>query len=95
MAYFVYILFSEKDKKLYVGCTMDLSARIKRHNAGFVRSTKNRIPLLIIHSEKFKNKAEAFQRERFLKSLWGARFKRKVLQEYLDKISHTSDMAKS
>ena len=95
MAYFVYILFSEKDKKLYVGCTSNLERRVERHNSGLVTSTKNRAPLILIHSEKFESKADAFQRERFLKSLWGARFKHKVLQEYLDKISHTLDMAKS
>ena len=81
--WFVYILYSQKDKKLYIGCTTDINKRTQRHNAGYVLATKNRRPLALIHSEKFDNKGSAFQRERFLKSLWGSRFKKKILQQYL------------
>ena len=88
MTYFVYILYSQKDHKLYVGCTSNLEDRIKEHNSGKVTATKNRIPLIIIHSEKFEDEAEAFNRERFLKSLWSGRFKKKILKEYLNKVSH-------
>lgn len=88
MTYFVYILYSQKDHKLYSGCTADLEQRIKEHNSRKVTATKNRIPLVVIYFEKFKNKAEAFNRERFFKSLWSGRLKRKILKEYLSKISH-------
>ena len=88
MTYFVYILYSQKDHKLYVGCTNDLEIRVKEHNSGKVTATRKRVPLVVIHFEKFEDKAEAFNRERFLKSLWSARFKRKILKEYMDKISH-------
>jgi len=81
--YFVYILYSKKDGNLYVGCSKNLNARIKKHNSGMVLSTKNRRPLALIHYEKFKEKKEAFKRERFLKTLWAGRFKKKIKQEYL------------
>ncbi len=84
MNYFVYILYSKKDGRLYVGCTNNLENRIKKHNQGEVFSTKNRRPLVLIHSEEYKEKAEAFNRERFLKSLWGGRFKKNVLKRYLE-----------
>ena len=90
MIYFVYILYSCKDHKLYVGCTSNLENRLKEHNSRKVTATKNRVPLLIIYSEKFSNKADAFNRERFLKSLWSARLKKKILKEYLNKIDHDS-----
>ena len=82
--YFVYILFSKKDSKLYVGCTSNLKTRIKRHNSGYVPATKHRRPLMLIHSENFKAKTEAFNRERFLKSLYGAREKKNILKRYKD-----------
>ena len=88
MTYFVYILYSEKDHKLYVGCTSNLEQRVKEHNSKKVTATKNRVPFVLIYSEKIVDKAEAFNRERFLKSLWSARFKKKILQEYMNKISH-------
>ncbi|MDP3772237.1 MAG: GIY-YIG nuclease family protein [bacterium] len=83
MNYYIYILYSLKDKRLYVGCTSNLSSRIKRHNNGAVDATKHRRPLEIIYYENFDNKVDAFNRERFLKSLWGSRLKTNMLKKYL------------
>jgi len=77
MFYHVYILYSLKDKKLYTGCTSNLERRITRHNKGHVSATKNRLPLELIYSEKFEDSVRAFSRERFLKSLWGSRERKK------------------
>ena len=83
MQYIVYILFSEKDRNLYTGCTNDLGRRLENHRTGKVPATKNRGPLTLIHQETFTDKTAAFNRERFLKSLWGGRFKKKVRTAYL------------
>ncbi|PIR87799.1 MAG: excinuclease ABC subunit C [Candidatus Harrisonbacteria bacterium CG10_big_fil_rev_8_21_14_0_10_45_28] len=81
--YTVYILYSRKDKGLYVGCTNGFQERRKKHDAGYVKSTKHRRPLVVIYTEKFKDAATAFKRERFLKSLWGAREKKKIVKNFL------------
>lgn len=81
--YFVYILYSEKDNNLYVGCTSDINERLKRHNSGQVSATEYRKPLVCIYTEKFELKDDAFNRERFLKTVWSARFKNKIKKEYL------------
>jgi putative endonuclease len=86
MFYSVYILYSLRDKKLYVGCTSDLLNRVNRHKNGNVQATKYRLPLELIHSEQFEDKIQAFNRERFLKSLWGAREKKKILRKYFERI---------
>lgn len=82
--YFVYILYSEKDKELYVGCTSDITERLKKHSSGQVHATATRLPLVCIHTETFNLKAEAFNRERFLKTLWSANLKKKIKKKYLD-----------
>ena len=69
MLYTVYILYSEKDKNLYVVCTSNIQNRVYRHAQGFVKATKQRRPLVLIHEECFEDKGQAFNRERFLKSL--------------------------
>jgi putative endonuclease len=76
--FYVYILYSHKDKKLYVGQTNDLDERIKRHTNGYVGATKHRLPISCIHSEMFDSRAEAMARELYLKSLWSGRFKQKL-----------------
>lgn len=65
--YYVYILFSEKDGKLYTGFTPDLKERIKKHNSGYVLATKNRRPLKLIYYESYSTELDAKRREKFLK----------------------------
>ena len=69
--YFVYVLFSDKDKKLYIGYSTDLKERIKSHFSGKVTSTKEKRPLSLIHYEVFTNKNDAKTREKYLKSGYG------------------------
>lgn len=88
VTYFVYILYSKKDKNLYTGCTSDLNKRLQAHNAGTVTATRDRRPLILIYKENYEAKAEAFKRERFLKTKWGNTFKRRVKRFYVNKISH-------
>ena len=91
MTYFVYILYSKKDAKLYTGCTNNLRARVKKHNTGAVKATKLRRPLALIYKEEYTSKSEAFKRERFLKTKWGNTFKKRVMRFYVNKISHDSN----
>ena len=90
MVYSVYILYSLKDKRLYIGCTSNLRERLNRHRRGEVAATKFRRPLEMIHSELFTDKTNAFNRERFLKSLWGAREKKKILSKFLSGLKHSA-----
>lgn len=78
----VYILYSHKDKKLYVGQTNDLNQRLERHNNGYVTATKHRRPLVCIHSEEFETRGEAMAREKFFKSLWSSRFKKNLKEKF-------------
>ena len=87
MAYTVYVLYSKKDKELYVGCTNNLDNRLKSHQSGHIGATRHRRPLELIYKEQFNAKTDAFNRERFLKSLWGSREKKKILQRYLNGVS--------
>ena len=69
--YFAYILKSLKDNKDYYGSTGNIESRLKQHNYGKVKSTKNRIPLILHYSEQFDNKSDAIKREIFFKSIEG------------------------
>ena len=66
--FYVYILRSLKDGKRYIGMTANLIRRLKEHHAGLVTSTRNRRPLLLIHTELFPSKELAAQREHFYKT---------------------------
>jgi len=67
--FFVYILFSEKFNKYYVGQTNDFNDRLKRHNDGYDGFTKPYRPWeksLVIEKS---TRAEAMELEKKLKNL--------------------------
>ena len=78
--FYVYILFSEKDRKLYIGFTADLKKRVEQHAAGLNTSTKFRRPLQLIYAESFIQEQDARRREKFYKSGRG----REVLHKQLE-----------
>lgn len=65
--YFVYILFSLKDRKLYTGMSGNLKQRYQQHKRGEVNATKYRLPVLLIHYETYRSKTDAERREKYLK----------------------------
>jgi putative endonuclease len=69
--FYVYVLRSQRDGGLYVDLTKDLDHRLKQHNAGHERSTKNRRPFVVLLSERFQTRSEARQREKYYKSGFG------------------------
>jgi len=68
----VYILFSEKLNKYYIGFTSDLNARIIRHNQGGKSFTGKTNDWKIVYSEEFEEKTEAINRETQIKG-WKSR----------------------
>lgn len=74
MEYFVYILESEIDGRLYKGQTSDLHKRIKEHNSGKTTSTKGYVPWKLVYFEKFETRGEAVLREKYFKTGSGREF---------------------
>jgi len=87
MFYYVYILYSFKDRQFYAGFTTDLEKRIKRHQAGKVISTKDRRPLKLIFYEAYLNKSDALRREKYFKTSKGKTTRRTMLKEYLEELN--------
>jgi len=77
--FYVYTIFSLKDKKFYTGFTIDLKKRLTEHAKGLSKATKFRRPFLLMHYEYFINIRDAKAREIFLKSGFG----RKQLKQSL------------
>ncbi|TAK96865.1 GIY-YIG nuclease family protein [Patescibacteria group bacterium] len=69
--FYIYILFSGSKNKYYIGHTEDLDIRLKRHNSGLVRSTKGGKPWIMIYTEVFQSKRDAYNRELQIKSYKG------------------------
>jgi putative endonuclease len=74
MPYHAYILKSITFNRHYIGSCEDLEVRLKRHNAGKVRSSKAYRPYEIVYHETFESRSDAFKREQFFKTLDGYNF---------------------
>lgn len=67
----VYVLRSLKDEQYYIGCTNNLERRLSEHSRGYTRSTRLRIPFEVVHSESYRDRSEAYAREKTLKRYKG------------------------
>ncbi len=71
--FFVYILYSQKFSRYYVGNSENIETRLKQHNIGKTKSTKNFRPWVLVHQELFETRIEARKREIQIKSYKGGR----------------------
>jgi putative endonuclease len=85
--FYVYVLWSEKDGKLYTGFTDDLRRRLQEHDKGGVRSTKYRRPLELVYYEACQCKYDALIREKYLKSSYGSRYLKNRLKGHFAEYS--------
>lgn len=81
--YYFYILQSLKNKKLYLGQTSDLKARIKSHNSSENKATKPNIPYELIYYSAFKNEKDAINCEKYFKTTAGWKRIHKMLENTL------------
>jgi putative endonuclease len=82
--FYTYILYSLLDKGFYIGYTNNLKRRLIQHAKREVYSTKNRLPIKLIHYEYFINQTDAKAREVFLKSGYGRRQLKEILKNTLE-----------
>ncbi len=84
--FYMYILKSLKDKKLYIGSTNNLPRRLKEHNSGLVPSTKPRTPFKLVYFEGYASEDEARHREHNLK------LQARALTQLLKRISRSIEI---
>jgi putative endonuclease len=66
--YSVYIIYSQKLDKYYIGYSTNVEDRLKKHNSiskGFTNLGK---PWILMYSEQYESKKEAMTREKQLKN---------------------------
>jgi putative endonuclease len=77
--FYVYVIQSEIDNRLYKGHTADVGKRVEEHNAGRTRSTRPFRPWKLVYKEEVETKEKAIEREKYLKSGSGRELIAKIL----------------
>ncbi|UOB18483.1 GIY-YIG nuclease family protein [Abyssalbus ytuae] len=78
--HFVYIIYSHKFARFYVGMSQDVKERLRQHNSGTVKSTKAFLPWVVCYQEVFETIEEARKREKYLKSAAGRRWRKNNIE---------------
>jgi putative endonuclease len=84
--YYIYVLISIKDRKLYIGYTDNLKRRYQEHLTGKVDSTRSRRPLELVYYEAFKYEMDARRQEVIYKTGQGRRILKLRLKNVYSKI---------
>ena len=80
--YWVYILYSERIDKYYIGATSNLQNRVNFHNSDFNKIWTSRgKPWELVFSHKFETHKDAFAAERFIKKQKSRVFILKLINE--------------
>ncbi|MEK7606991.1 MAG: GIY-YIG nuclease family protein [Patescibacteria group bacterium] len=82
----VYILQSINYGTYYVGSTVEIEQRLRKHNNGQVKSTQSKKPWRLIYKEEYNSLGEARKREKHIKS-WK---ERKAIERLIGKLTAPS-----
>lgn len=76
--HYVYVVRC-RDGTYYTGYTTDVDRRVDEHNAGTgAKYTRGRLPVVLVHCERYDSQSAAMQREYAIKQLSRARKERLV-----------------
>jgi putative endonuclease len=81
--YFVYILYSQKTSKYYIGSTSNIEDRLKHHNGGHTPSTKSGTPWEIVKVIEGPDRSRALKLELKIKKRGAKRFLEDINHLYL------------
>ena len=77
----VYILRSNLNGRYYIGSTDNLDRRLKWHEGGYVKSTRNLRPLELVFYQSFDTGKEAKQIEYKIKKMKSKEIIEKIIQD--------------
>jgi len=77
----VYILFSKKSNKYYVGSTTDINNRVRHHQGGYTPSTKRLGSVSLIFRQEYPTLNEARKVEKRLKKLKRRDYLEKIIKD--------------
>jgi putative endonuclease len=66
--YYLYILYSQKIDRYYIGFTADIKNRLTKHNNNSSGFTNKGKPWVLVYYETYETKQQAMAREKQLKS---------------------------
>ena len=76
---YLYILYSKKIDKYYVGISNNPEQRLRYHNLGKKGWTKRGIPWVLLFQKAYSEKSEALRIEKYIKKQKSIKFINKII----------------
>ena len=84
MAYYIYIIKSERTNRYYTGYSKYPHKRLIRHNTRATRNTQTGIPWRLVYVERFEDKHSAIMREIEIKRIKSRQYIEDLISKSLD-----------
>ena len=84
MAYYVYIIKSDRTNRFYTGHSNDPYERLTRHNSRATKSTQTGIPWHLVYMEQYKDKHSAIKREIEIKRIKSRQYIEELIRKSSD-----------
>jgi putative endonuclease len=81
--YYTYVLQSLRDQSFYVGSCEDLDVRISKHNDGFSKYSKSKVPWRLRYFEVFETRSAALKREYAIKRMKSRKYIVDLIESWL------------
>ena len=82
MIHQLYIIYSSKTDRYYIGISKELENRLDRHNKGTSRPTKSGAPYWkLVYTEEYQSRSEAMKREYYLKRMKSRAFIEQLINQ--------------
>ena len=82
MAYYLYIIQSDRDNSFYIGTAQNLEERILRHNQGRSKYTKPKRPWNLVYIEEHPDRSSAMKREYAIKRRKSKDYLAKLIEKF-------------
>lgn len=82
--HYLYILYSNKLDKYYIGQSKQVENRLVKHNKGHSLATKGGIPWGLVKMIEFESKSHAIQAENWLKRMKSSRIIKQFIDDEID-----------
>ncbi len=84
--HYIYILYSKKLDRFYVGQTTNVENRLKKHNDGYSTATKSGKPWELKRVVEFESKTEAIRAEKWIKRMKSRRIINQIVDQEINLI---------
>ena len=82
--HYLYIIYSQKLDRYYIGQTKQVDKRLIKHNKGHSLATRGGVPWVLVKAVEFESKSQGIIAENWLKKMKSRRIIEELVEDKMD-----------